>query len=105
MNLVAENILHVDIGDTVEHDGCQWVVDDMFTYDDGSTVAILDRDGETDEIEAELHEYVDGYCSCGKACPSCFGEGFVVVDYHNPSNAYGHGQYETKCECSINHDE
>lgn len=31
-------------------------------------------------------------------CPDCLGDGYFCIDYHDPSDFYGHGQREEQCE-------
>ena len=31
-------------------------------------------------------------------CKDCLGDGYYTVDYHDPSNDYGHGQRVEQCE-------
>lgn len=33
-------------------------------------------------------------------CKICGGEGTITVDYNDPSDYHGHGQYESPCECT-----
>lgn len=92
---------HHDVGDSVEYRGRVWMIDEI-VEEDGDTFAVLcDEDGETDDVKIKPHEFVNGHCACGKACPDCKGSKVLTHDYYDPKNQYGHGQSEVKCSCSL----